>query len=135
MLTRTLVCCTMRLLSPGGLYSLVLVCNSRVSPDLKRKEIFFVCFKYISSWYCSPHIVLSAILGRSFYNMTFSSGERAKGRVREGHEPCSPLSPLVGISFKREGENGLQKVILKSIHTSVSCQYLGLTYIPAIKKA
>lgn len=48
--------------------------------------------------------------------MTFSSGEHAKGEVGEGQELCSPLS------FKTEEgrEKGLQKVILKAIHTSAS---------------
>lgn len=62
-LTRPPACHAVRLLSPGGrLYLLVLVCNLRVSPGFKRKELFGG-FKYDFSWYCSPHIVLHAILG------------------------------------------------------------------------
>lgn len=49
--------------------------------------------------------------------MTFRFGERAKGEVGKGHVLCSQLS------FKTErGKKGLQKVILKSIHTSASCR-------------
>lgn len=35
--------------------------------------------------------------------MTFPSGKPARGRVGGGREPCSPLSPLMGISFKKRG--------------------------------